>query len=168
MVLGDPERPAELGPARPGVVVGELADGTCRHPGLVLGEVERVAVDGGGVAVEADRGAADELVVGEPGVDDLPADGVGEGDVGADVDAEPHVGPLRRGGAPRIDRVHLGAVAHALDEVVEEDRMGFARVRAPQDDQVRVLDLPIAAGAATSSEYRRQTGDARSVSGAVA
>jgi len=27
--------------------------------------------------------------------------------------------------------------------VVEEDRVGFARVRAPEDDEVRLLDLPV-------------------------
>src|SRR5262249_14022809 len=86
----------------------------------------------------------------------------------ADMDAEPRVGPLRRRGPPRVDRVELGAVPYALEHVVEEDRVRFARVGTPQDEQVGVFRLPIGAGATTSSEHRRQTDDARSVSSSVA
>ena len=43
-----------------------------------------------------------------------------------------------------------GAVPDALQHVVEEDRVRFARVRAPQDDQVGVFRLPVGAGAATA------------------
>src|SRR5262245_59896458 len=51
---------------------------------------------------------------------------------------------------------------------MEEDRVRFARVRAPQDDEVGIFRLTIGAGAATCSEHSRQTDDARSVSSSVA
>ena len=64
-----------------------------------------------------------------------------ERDVGADVEAEPAVGPLRRGRAARIDDEEPRAVVHALEQVVEEDRVRLAGVRAPEQDDVRLLDL---------------------------
>ena len=51
---------------------------------------------------------------------------------------------------------------------MEEDRVRLARIRSPQDDQVSLLDLLVGVRAAACSEDRRQTGDARSMSGAVA
>src|SRR5215831_8867563 len=51
--------------------------------------------------------------------------------------------------------------------MVEEDRVRLARVRTPHDDEVRVLRLPVGAGAATCSENCRQTDDTRGVSSAV-
>ena len=56
---------------------------------------------------------------------------------------------------------------HPLEEVVEEDRMRLPGVRAPQEDDVRLLDLPVRRRPAARSEHRRQTDDARRVSGAV-
>ena len=112
--------------------------------------------------------ARDELLVHEPGVDDLAGDGVRERDVGADVEPEPEIGPLRRGGAARVDDHQLRAAVHRLQQVVEEDRVRLARVRAPEHDQVRGLtQLLVGAGTAACTEHRRQTDDARSVSGAV-
>ena len=88
-------------------------------------------------------GALDERLVLEPGGDDLAADRVGQGDVAADVEAEPDVGPLGAARPARVDRVQPGAVADAAEEVVEEDRMRLAGVAAPEDDQVRLLDLTV-------------------------
>jgi hypothetical protein len=51
---------------------------------------------------------------------------------------------------------------------MKKDRMRLSRIRTPKDDQVGLGDLLIRARAAARSEYRRQTGDAGSVSGAVA
>ena len=48
-----------------------------------------------------------------------------------------------RGRPARVDGVQAGAVADALEHVVEEDRMRLAGVAAPQDDQIRVLDLTV-------------------------
>jgi hypothetical protein len=50
---------------------------------------------------------------------------------------------------------------------MKEDRVGFARIRAPQKDQVRVLDFPIRTRASSCTKNRRQTGDARRVSSPV-
>src|SRR5437762_11846969 len=52
--------------------------------------------------------------------------------------------------------------------MVKEDRMRLACIRAPEDDQVRVLDLLVRARPSARAENRRQTDDARRVSGAVA
>ena len=49
-----------------------------------------------------------------PCVDDLARHRVRERDVGADVEPEPAVGPLRGRRAPRVDREQPRAVAHAL------------------------------------------------------
>jgi len=46
--------------------------------------------------------------------------------------------------------------------------MGGARVRAPEEDYVGVLDLLVRTSTATCSKDCRQTGDGRSVSSAVA
>src|SRR4051812_48597492 len=52
---------------------------------------------------------------------------------------------------------------------MEEDRMRLAGVRAPEHDQVRDLSqLLVGAGATACAEHRRQTDDARGVSGPVA
>jgi hypothetical protein len=75
--------------------------------------------------------------------DDLAADRVRQGDVAADVETQPGVRPLRAARPARVDGVQPGAVADALEDVVEEDRMRLAGVAAPQDDQVRVLDLTV-------------------------
>ena len=77
-------------------------------------------------------------------------------------------GPARGAGAPRVHHIELRAVAHALQHMVEEDRMRLPRVRAPQQDDVRVFHLAIRTGPASRTEYRRQTGDARGVSSTVA
>jgi hypothetical protein len=110
----------------------------------------------------------DEHVVGQAGVDDLARDRVGEGDVGTDVEPEPGVGPLRAARAARVDAVELRSAVDCLEDVMEEDRMRFARVRTPQDQQIRFLDLFIGRRPAARTERSRQTDDTGSVSGAVA
>ena len=73
------------------------------------------------------------------------------------------------GGAARVDDDELRAAMHSLQHVVEEDRMRLAGIRAPEHDQVRTLaQLLVGACPAACTEHRRQTDDARSVSGAVA
>jgi len=109
--------------------VGELSDRLGRDAGLALGVVEGVALDLVTVGVEVEGGAADELVIRQPGVDDLAPDRVGQGDVAADIETQPDVGLL--------------AVPDAAQEVVEEDRMRLSGIAAPEDDQVRLLDLTI-------------------------
>jgi hypothetical protein len=123
--------------------VGELADRLGRDPGLTLGVVEGVALDLGLVGVVVARRALDERLVLEPRGDDLSPDGIGQGDVAADVEAEPDVGPLGGARPAWIDRVEAGPVSDAAEEVVEEDRMRLAGIAAPEDDQIGVLDLTI-------------------------
>src|SRR5262245_46466574 len=56
---------------------------------------------------------------------------------------------------------------HALEHAVEKDRVILSRVRAPQENQVRLLDFRVGGGPATCSKHRRQTDDAGSVSSPV-
>ena len=167
VVLGDAERPADHRAVGAREGVRGVADHLGRHAGdaLALGQRERLDVRR--VLGEADGRAIDEAVVDEAGVDDLARHRVGQRDVGADVEPEPAVGPLGRGRAPRIDRVEPRAVVHALEQVVEEDRMRLTGIRSPQEDDVRLLDLAVGRGPAARTERCRQTDDTGSVSGAV-
>ena len=76
-----------------------------------------------------------KLAVLQSGGEDFAPDRVGERDVGADVESEPAVGPLRALRAARIDDVELRAVVDSAKDVMEEDRMRLARVRSPEDDR---------------------------------
>ena len=101
-------------------------------------------------------------------MNDLARHGVGERDVAADVQPHPHVGPLGGRGPARVDHVEPRAVPDPLQQVVEPDRVRRARVRSPQEDDVRLLDFAVGARASTRPEHRRQTDDARRVSCPVA
>jgi hypothetical protein len=100
-------------------------------------------------------------------LDDLVGHGVGEGDVRADVVAEPDVGPLGGLRTAGIDDEEPRTVVNALEDVMEEDRMCVAGIRAPQQDDVGVVILLVRGSSATRSKDRRQTDDARSVSSPV-
>src|ERR1043165_799990 len=54
---------------------------------------------------EASHAVVDQSVVLQTGVNDLARHGVGERDVGAHVKTQPHVGPLRRARATRVNDV---------------------------------------------------------------
>jgi hypothetical protein len=56
---------------------------------------------------------------------------------------------------------------YPLQYMMEEDRMRFTRIRAPQKDDICIFDFPIRARSATCTKDRRQTGDAWCVSGPV-
>src|SRR5215472_2391961 len=51
---------------------------------------------------------------------------------------------------------------------MKEDGVRLPRIGSPQQDDVRLFNLTIRAGAAARPEYRRQTGDAGGVSSTVA
>ena len=167
VVLGDPERPADHRPVGARVGVRRLADHLGRHARQPLALLERERLDRGRVLLEPLGRPLDEGRVVEPRVDDLAGHRVRERDVGADVEPEPAVGPLRRRRAARVDDEEARAVPHPFEEVVEEDRMRLPGVRAPEEDHVRLLDLAVRRRPAARSEHRRQTDDARCVSGAV-
>ena len=76
-------------------------------------------------------------------MDDLAPDGVRQGDVAADIEAEPEVGPLGGARPARVDRDEPGAVADAAQQVMEEDRMRLPGIAAPEQDQIGLLDLTI-------------------------
>ena len=143
MVLGDAESPADHRPWCRREGVGELADRVGGDAGLALGIVQGVALDLGLISVVAVGRPLDKFLVLETRRDDLAPDRVGEGDVAADVEAQPDIGPFGRGRPPRIDRVEPSALADTAKEVMEEDRVRLAGVAAPQDDQVRVFGLTV-------------------------
>jgi hypothetical protein len=61
-------------------------------------------------------------------------------DVAADAQPEPHVGPLRARCATRIHDVQTRAVVpDPLEQVMEPDWVRLTRVRAPEEDDVRLL-----------------------------
>ena len=128
VMLGDPQRPAQLGATGSGVIVGQLPDHRRRHPGYLLRLCQRVRLDRSRVFLVAAGRMGNESLVDQTSMDDLPAEGVRQGDIGANIDSQPDVGELSRSGAPRVDGVHFGAVANPFEEMMEEDWMGFARV----------------------------------------
>ena len=168
VVLRDAESPADHRAV--GTRIGErrVADGVARNPGFLLRVLERVFLHARAVLVEIRRRAPDEFLVRQPCVDDHAGHGVGERDVAADLETEPDVRPRRRAGATRIHNVQTRAGAHAFQDMMEENRMSIARVRAPEEDDVRLFHFLIRARAATRPEDRRQTDDARSVSRPIA
>ena len=167
VMLGDAERPADHGAIGSRVGVSGLLNGVRRNARLALRERERVGLDAGPVRLESSRGVADESRVRETCMNDLAGHGVGERDVAPDVESHPHVGPLGARRATRIDDVQPRAIPHALENVMEEDRVRFARIRSPEEDDVRLLRLTIGARATARTEHCRQTDDAGSVSGPV-
>ena len=78
-----------------------------------------------------------------------------------------HASAQRGARAPRVDRVEASPVMDALQQVVEEDRVCFSRVRPPEENDVRFLDLAVGVRTPTRPKHSRQTGDARGVSGTV-
>ena len=50
---------------------------------------------------------------------------------------------------------------------MEKDRVGFARIRAPEHGDLRVLDFLVGTSAAANAKNRRQTDDTWSMSGPV-
>jgi hypothetical protein len=76
-------------------------------------------------------------------VDDLAGHRVGHRDVAPDVEPEPQVGPFGGGRPARVDRDQPGAAVHPSEKVVEEDRVRLAGVAAPQEDEIRLLDLTV-------------------------
>jgi hypothetical protein len=168
VVLRDPERPADHRRAGARVRVRGVADDVGRDTGRLRTELQRVRFDRGPVGVESRGGAGDERFVDEAGMDDLARHRVGERDVTADVQAQPHVGPLGRRSPSRVDHVEPGPAPDSLQQMMEPDGVRGARVRSPEEHDVRVLDLAVGARASTRAEYRRQTDDARRVSCPVA
>src|ERR1700716_1745418 len=114
------------------------------------------------------RCPGDELGVGQTLMDDLPRHGVGERDVAANVEAEPDVGPLSGARATRVDGHETGTVTDPTQQVMEEDRMRLASVRAPKDHEVRLFNFAVGRSSSPGSEHCRQTRHAWSVSSSVA
>src|SRR5579859_1272320 len=168
VMLGDSESPAELGARGLGVNVRGLPNYAGGDAGIALGALQRVFFHASPVGFKAAGGILNKLCVGKSGGDNFAAHGVGQRNIGTNIQAQPNIGPLRGAGAAWVDYEKLGALAHTFQNMMKENRMGFAGVGAPQKDNVGLLRFAVGTGAAARSENRRQTGDARSVSSAVA
>src|SRR5215467_1569129 len=142
-MLGDAERPADLRARSFGVGVSHSADGFGWDAGFAFGALERVFFDVRLVRLEIARGMPDELFIGQTSGNDFTGDRIGQRDIGAHIDAEPSMGPFGRTGSARIDDIELGAVLYAFEQVVEENRMRFASIRSPKQDDVGLFDLAI-------------------------
>lgn len=68
----------------------------------------------------------------------------------------------------RIDREEPGSVMDTFEQVMKEDRMGFAGIRTPKQNHIRIFDLLVGIRSAAHSKNRRQTDDAWSMSGSIA
>ncbi len=167
VMFGNPEGPTDLRAIGFRVRMRHFPNTLARQGRDLLGVFEGVRLDRCFVCLEVRRRIIDERAILESRGEDLAADGVGECDVGARVETEPKVGPLRGRCAAGIDREELGSVSDTFQEVVKENRVGIAGVRAPKDDDIRLFDLLVGARPTACSEDVRQTGDARSVSRAV-
>ena len=108
VVLGDAQGPADHRPLGGRVGVGGLPDRRRGDAGHALRALERPRLHGCPVRLEPAGGAPDELLVREARGDDLAAHGVRQRDVGAHVQAQPQVGPLRGRGAARDPRRTAG------------------------------------------------------------
>ena len=168
VMLGDAKGPAELGTRGFCIRVGSFANPFGGDAGIFFRAFERVRFDRCFVLLEMACRVFDELFIGEAGGDDFARHGVGEGNIGTNIEAEPDVSPLRRGSSARINDEKLGAATNALQQMMEKDRMRLASVRTPEQDYVRVFDFAVGTCAASRSENRRQTGDAGGVSSTVA
>ena len=102
VVLGDPEGPADLRGGGFGVGVSQLTDRLGRYARDLLRVLECVGLDLAPIVFEPLRGAIDKRAIAESGSDNLAGHGVGQGDVRAHVESQPHVGPARRRSPPRI------------------------------------------------------------------
>ena len=143
VVLGDAQRPADHGAVGGGEGVCQLTDGIRRHARLALPFGQGPRLDAGSIGLEVGGGAFDEGVVGEAGGDNLATNGVGQRDVRTDVKPQPQVGPFGRAGAPWVDHDEPRPAVDGAQHVVEEDGMRLPGIAAPEDDQVRLLDLTI-------------------------
>src|SRR6185312_13780975 len=54
-----------------------------------------------------------------------------------------------------------------FQRMMKENRMRFAGIGAPEDKQIRIFSFAIRRSTTASSEYRHQTGDARSMSSSI-
>ena len=141
VVLGDPEGPADHGAVGLRVGVRDLADHAGRHAGHGRAALERPVGHALGVGLEVLGGTRDERVVLQVVRDDLAGDRVRQGDVRAHVDTEPEIAERRRLGPARVDDDQPRPALDPAQDVVEEDGVRRAGVRAPQQHEVGVLDL---------------------------
>src|SRR5690348_7444921 len=167
-MLGDAQGPANLRALGFGVSVRGLANHFRGHAALSFRALQRVLLDARAISVESAGRVLNELFVGQACMNNLARHGIGQRNVAANIETQPSVRPLRGTRAARINYMELRAVANPFQQMMEENRMRLARVRAPQKNNVRLFDFAVGTRSAARPENRRQTGDAGGVSSPVA
>src|SRR5579859_1867756 len=100
VMLGNSQGPADLGARRFGIGMRGLPDDSGRYSGFALGTLQSVLLYALLVSLKPAGGVLNEMPVSQAGCDDLARHGIGKRDIGAHIQAQPHVRPLRRTGAP--------------------------------------------------------------------
>ena len=131
VMLGDAERPADDGALRFGICVRRPADDFRGNAGFTFRALQGIVFNALAIGAESARGVVDKPPAGETGNDDLPTHGIRERDVGTHIQAQPHVGPPRRGRASRVNNKHPRAVAQAFQHAMKEDGVRLPRVGTP-------------------------------------
>ena len=168
MVLSDSESPADHSAISAGERARHFANnflGNARFAGAAL---QRPLLNASRIGFVSGRRFFYETIIRQSGMNDLTRDRVGQGDIRPDIQPDPRVRPLRRRGVSRIDNVESRAVVDSFKNIMKENRVRFARVRSPENDEVSLFRFLIGTRAAPRPEDSRQTDDAWSVSSAVA
>ena len=142
MVLGNPECPADFGSIRPGIFMSQLPNAFGRNPGFPLAPFQGVGLQRAAVFFEPAGGMFDEGPILQPGIQDFPGHGVGQGNVAAHLQTQPTVSPLGRAGSAGVDDEEPGSAVHSLQHVMKEDRVRFAGVGPPKEDEIGYPRFP--------------------------
>src|ERR1700737_3256708 len=129
VVLGDAKRPTNHSAVGRRIGARRLTDDVGWYAGYFFGPFRRRVLNRSSILFKACCCAIDEHAVLETLFEYLVSHRVGELDVGSDIESKPSVSPLRRNRTARIYNDQVRAIAHALENVMEEDRVRFARVR---------------------------------------
>src|SRR5215472_9695679 len=168
VMLGNAQRPADLRALCPGIGMRGLPNHLPWHASLAFRAFQRVFLHASPISLESAGRALDELLVRQSRMNNLARQRVCQRNVAAHVETQPRICPLRRARPARINHIKLRAVANPFEHVMEENRVGFPRVRAPKENYVRLFRFSVRTRPASRSENRRQTDDARGVSSSVA
>ena len=94
VMFGDAERPTDLCRFCISECMCEFADCFGWYTSYFASRFERPLFNRGGILSKAACGVFDERTIGETCVNDLAGDGIGERDIGSDVEPQPQISPL--------------------------------------------------------------------------
>ncbi len=111
VMLGDAERPADDCALCLSICMSGLADNFRGNTRFAFCALQGIFFDALAIGFKSTGGVINKLLVGETRNDDFPPHGVGERDVSANIQTQPHVCPLGRSRTSRVDNKHPRAVA---------------------------------------------------------